>query len=103
MKNYYQECLEKIECLIKEGNNKEALRIIDEELSMIYIPKDFEEKLIEFKTDLIETKSNKHLSDEEIEAYLLKDEYFQLLALKELEKRNVRQYMDLVQDVFENV
>ncbi len=103
MKNYYQECLEKIECLIKEGNNKEALKLIDEELSMIYIPKDFEEKLVEFKTDLIETKSNKYLSDEEIEAYLLKDEYFQLLALKELEKRNVRQYMDLVQDVFENV
>ena len=103
MKNYYDECLEKINILLNEGNKKDALHIIEEELSMIYIPKDFEEKLIELKKDLIESKPNKFVSDEDIEAYLLKDEYFQLLALKELEKRNIRQYMDLVQDIFENV
>lgn len=103
MENYYSECLEKIKILLNEGNNKEALNIIEEELSMIYIPKEFEEKLIELKKDLVESKPNKYMSDEDIESYLLKDEYFQLLALKELEKRNIRQYMDLVQDIFENV
>lgn len=103
MSNYYQECLENINKYINEGNKKEALKIIEEELSMIYIPKEFEEKLLEFKTDLVETALNKKISDEEIEEYLLKDEYFQLLAIKELENRNIRQYMDLVQDIFENV
>ena len=100
--NYYDECLNKIENLLKEGNNKEALDIIDEELSMIYIPKEFEEKLISYKNNLVESKSIKYLSDEEIESYLSKDEYYQLLAIKELEKRNIRQYIDLVQDIFEN-
>ena len=59
MKNYYDECLEKIETLLNEGNENDALNIINEELSMIYIPKEFEEKLIELKKDFIDSKPSK--------------------------------------------
>ena len=97
MSNYYNECLEKIENFIQEGKSSEASRLIDEELSMPYVPIKFEEKLKELKKETLPAKKKNMLSDEEMETYIEKGEIFQLLVVKELKERNIRQYIDLIQ------
>ncbi|MGN1343659.1 MAG: DUF3196 family protein [Traorella sp.] len=101
MSNYYSECLENIERLIQEGKKSKALQIINEELDMIYIPTDFEEKLKDLKKQIYSESLNKQLTDEEIYDYLQRDEYFQLLAIKQLSLRNLRSYLDLIQEIFD--
>ena len=101
MSNYYNECLEKIEKLIQEGNLKEASKLIEEELSMPYVPIEFEEKLKELKKETLPPKSRKMLSDEELEEYIEKGEIFQLMVVKELKERNIRNYVELIQRLFD--
>ena len=47
MSNYYKECIEEIENMINTGDYESASIKVKEELSMPYIPKDFEEKFFE--------------------------------------------------------
>ena len=101
MSNYYNECLEKIENFIQEGKLSEASKLIDEELSMPYVPIEFEEKLKELKKETLPAKKKNMLSDEEMETYIEKGEIFQLLVVKELKERNIRQYIDLIQHLFD--
>lgn len=101
MSNYYNECLEKIEKFIQDGKFSDASKLIDEELSMPYIPIEFEEKLKELKKETLPSKKKNMLSDEEMEAYIDKGEIFQLLVVKELKDRNIRQYLDLIQHIFD--
>ena len=101
MSNYYNECLERIENFIQEGKLLEASKLIDEELSMPYVPIEFEEKLKELKKETLPVKKKNMLSDEEMEAYIDKGEIFQLLVVKELKERNIRQYLDLIQHLFD--
>ena len=51
--NYYDEILKKIEELLKDNKQDEVKRIVDDELSQAYIPRDFEEKLNEIKDYLV--------------------------------------------------
>lgn len=101
MSNYYNECLEKIENFIQEGKLSEASKLIDEELSMPYVPIEFEEKLKELKKETLPAKKKNMLSDEEMEMYIDKGEIFQLLVVKELKERNIRQYLDMIQHLFD--
>ena len=39
--NYYEEILKKIEELLKDNKQDEVRRIVDDELSQAYIPRDF--------------------------------------------------------------
>lgn len=100
MSNYYNECIEKIEKLIQENKLSEASSIIDEELSMPYIPLDIEAKLLDLKKFTKPKVQQKMMSDEELESYAERGEIFQLLVVKELKNRNLRQYQDLVQRIF---
>lgn len=95
--NYYDETLVKIEELIKENKKDEAIHIIDEELKQAYIPKDFNEKLLEYKKDL-NTASRKELSDEEIVEYLKGNHEQQLFAVAYLDKKNLRDYLDVCEN-----
>lgn len=101
MSNYYSECIEKIEKMIQDGNLSEASCLIQEELSMPYIPLDVEEKLLELKKDTLPSSKRKMLSDEELEDYINRGEIFQLLVIKELKERNIRQHLDLIQRIFD--
>ena len=96
--NYYEEILNEIEENIDNGQFLEAERLIRNELSVSYIPRDVERKLNEYlsriRRDSFEKRS---LSDEQIEDYLQKDEIHQLMAVDELNKKNLRNYVDTVQ------
>lgn len=96
--NYYEEILNEIEENIDNGQFLQAERLIRNELSVSYIPRDVERKLNEYlsriRRDSFEKRS---LSDEQIEDYLQKDEIHQLMAVDELNKKNLRNYIDTVQ------
>ena len=97
--NYYDETKEKIIDLIEKEEYEEAKRLIRNELELSYVPRDFEEDLIELLNQIEQkTFRVKSLSEEEIEEYLKKDENHQLLAVDALDKRNLRDHLYLCQD-----
>lgn len=95
--NYYDEILAKIEKLIEEDKNK-ARALIEEELKQAYIPRDIEEKLLKYQDELKETFLKKELSDEDIIAYLKDSKEKQLLAVSVLDRKNLREYIDICND-----
>lgn len=97
--NYYDEILDMINSLLEAKEYDEAKRIILNELDMPYVPLDIETKL-KMALDEIKHDSivNNNLSDEDIASYLYQDENHQLLAINELNKRNLREYKSLVNE-----
>ncbi len=94
--NYYDELIQNINKLIEIKDYDKAKSIILSELDIAYVPRDIEEKLQEYLEIINEnTYQLKTLSDEEIETYLYKDEQAQLIAVNELDKRNIRNYIDI--------
>lgn len=93
--NYYDETLEKIEKLLNENKEDEALLIINDELRQAYVPKDFEEKLIKYKNSFQKELVKKSLSDDEIIEYLKGPKEKQLIAVSLLDKKNLRDYVDV--------
>ena len=96
--NYYDEILEKIHALLANGKSTQALLILDEELGMPYVPKDFEEKLLELKSSIQFEEGRKSYSDEDLERMLKGSNDEQLIAINELNARNLRNYHDLIND-----
>lgn len=92
--NYYDEILEKIDKLISENKNEEALLLVNDELKQAYIPKEFNEKLLDYAKQLKPNK-RKELSDEEIVEYLFDSNEKQLFAVTYLDKKNLRDYLDI--------
>ncbi len=94
--NYYDELLNKLDELMDNKHYKEAEKLIDDELSMAYVPKDIESKLKEYKDEVkVYTFRSRSLNDEQIEEYLFNDPEHQLRAVTELDKRNLRVLIDL--------
>ena len=94
--NYYDELLSKLDELMDNKRYKEAEKLIDDELSMAYVPKDIESKLKEYKDEVkVYTFRSRSLNDEQIEEYLFNDPEHQLRAVTELDKRNLRDLIDL--------
>ncbi len=96
--NYYEETEEKIRKLILEKEYEKALRLIENELELSYVPRDFEETLEELLGVIKEeTFKVNSLDEEEISSYLFMDESHQLLAVDALDKRNLRDQIPLCQ------
>ncbi|MBR2801973.1 MAG: hypothetical protein IKE21_05225 [Erysipelotrichaceae bacterium] len=96
--NYYQETSEKIEALLSEGKKQEAASLIREELSMPYIPREFEEKLKELLNTIEpEAKEMPALSEEKILNYLHRDTEKQLIACEALPQLNLRRLLPKLQ------
>lgn len=58
-KNYYEELIEKLENLIKDNKNTEVLKILNEELSLPYVPKEYEEKFHQLLLEVLPEKQTK--------------------------------------------
>lgn len=99
MNDYYSTCEKQILKLIEEDELLKAQQLIDEELKMPYIPADFECLLKELRKQTLQPQE-KVLSDEQIEAYLRLDEKHQILAVKALSEKNLRKYVPLIQEAF---
>ncbi len=94
--NYYDEMIDKIERLLKEENYELADRLIADELSVPYVPRDIEEKLHRLKQQIVRNALPRKITDEELENYLFHgDPQHQLVAVNELNEKNLRQYLTL--------
>ena len=95
--NYYEDILKKIKELIDQGNHEDARRLILNELDMPYVPKDFEETLHDLLMQINDTDKNvRKFSEEEILSFLDKDEKYQLIAVSELDRMNLRNHLDVI-------
>lgn len=97
--NYYDELIANIESLLNQSKYIEAKSIIENELNLPYIPREIEEKLNKYLSIVKDaTYSLKSLTDEDIFNYLNSDETKQLIAVDELSRKNLRDYIDVVDD-----
>lgn len=95
--NYYDELLDNIDSLINNKEYSEAQSLIKNELNLPYIPSEIEEKLNEYLILINEaTFTLKSLTDEDILNYLNLDETKQLIAVDELSRKNLRDYIDVI-------
>lgn len=92
--NYYEKTLIDIKELIEKGNKEEAIRIIEEELKTPYLPKDFNDEILKIYNENKVSKSFS-LSDDDLAAYLKDSKEKQLIAVSVLNKKNLRDYLDL--------
>ncbi len=92
--NYYEKTLIDIKELIEKGNKEEAIRIIEEELKAPYLPKDFNDEILKIYNENKVSKSFS-LSDDDLAIYLKDSKEKQLIAVSVLNKKNLRDYLDL--------
>lgn len=101
MDTYYEEILKKVETHMNEKDYQSAYRILEEELSMPYIPKDIEEQLIEnynqCRSELRVTES-KSYDEEDIDSLLQGSLEEQFLAIEQLKKSNIRNHFAAIQN-----
>lgn len=99
--NYYKEISQEINTLINDGKYQQALEKINQELSMPYIPANYEEVFLEYKKQCLSylRKDNRViLDDNQVKDFLFSNNIDQMyLALDYLAKSNIRNYMDLIQ------
>jgi len=97
---FYGEIEIKIKKAIEENKIEEASKIISQELSMPYIPLEFEEKLKEYQLSLRSMIDNsKNLSrDQVLDFFESNDPYLNLKAISIMASYNLRNYCKEIQD-----
>ncbi len=91
--------------LINIGEKEKALKLVKEELSMPYIPMNFEDKFIEIYKEVayIEKEGKEYnLSRDKIEEilYIEEDKNLIILAIVELCKLNIRDFFNCISEFF---
>lgn len=107
-KNFYEETIEKINNLIKDNQIKEALKIIQDELSMPYIPKKYElifKKLLNELEMKDKLKKRKYYSRDEIIDIFANFEQYEENFLLEIstyfEEQNWKGYEKIIDKIFQ--
>lgn len=109
-KNYYQDIIEKINALYKDGQFEQAINILVEELKMPYIPLKYEKEFsrlfkeitLASEDKIINEKYKKVLTNNEIIKIFESKEPTELeieLAINSLEKINIRQVLKKLQKI----
>ena len=105
--NYYDECITNIKKLMNDGELDEAKKLLEEELSMPYIPSFAESRFLELKRELHAMNSkeiNSMMSASQIEdALLSQDSAVQLRAIKALQDYSCRSFIEVIQRFFDTV
>ncbi|WP_342252445.1 DUF3196 family protein [Spiroplasma endosymbiont of Amphibalanus improvisus] len=106
--NHYEETLEKIKKQIKDQNIEIANKILDEELSMPYIPEDYEIKFVNLKKEILISMGKKYASEhiiiapEQWENILLNsnDPQSEIMIINQLVESNIRKHLELCKKYF---
>jgi hypothetical protein len=101
MADYYSQFWIKIDQLLKDENPDEALRLINEELSMPYIPLADEERLRQLAKTLRKEQVKRTPSLEECVVSIKKNNLESLAALDQLRKSNLRLLGGQIQELFD--
>lgn len=98
--SYYQEIIETIQEKIKDKEYLKALMLLNQELEMPYVPKIYLDQFEALKKEVesvVHIEQHHEKDSEAILDGLFKSELLQLQAVNALSKRNLRDYLDLVQ------
>ena len=98
MDTYYEDILKKVKTLMQDEQFAQAYAILDEELSMPYIPREYEEPLIAYYNQCrSECKwKDATVREDDIETLLNGSLEEAFLAIEQLKKSNIRNHMDAV-------
>ena len=102
---FYEIMIIYLHSLINVGDKEKALKLVKEELSMPYIPMDYEGKFLEIYKEVayIEKEGKEYnLSRDKIEEILCveEDKNLIILAIVELCKLNIRDFFDSISEFF---
>ena len=101
----YEAVIDHLRHLIDDQHYDEALKILDEELSMPYIPSEIEPVLRQLKAHVLAKRPQvpraSVLTPSQIVAYLNLDEEHQLAAIVALSALNLRAQVPLIREAFE--
>lgn len=104
MDTYYKEFLNEIEQLIEKKDMQKAYTMLHEELSMPYIPKDYEEQMVIYynqcRSELTLQQGQRNHQEEDIEKLLQGSMVEQFAAVDILKKLNIRNYIQVIEDYF---
>lgn len=104
--NYYEELIIKINDYIDNNELDIALRLINEELNMPYIPKDINNKLNELLVSIkdkdVDNYKSKVYDDQKLDDLLGGDNLNQLLGVNILIEKNLRDYKDIIDNYLLN-
>ncbi|QIK69891.1 DUF3196 family protein [Erysipelothrix sp. HDW6C] len=102
MDNYYETCLTSIQMLIEERNEVKALELLDQELSMPYVPEPYFSnfKALRDTLRLDNAPNAKYFDDmDQISDALLGNDNLKHKALISLERMNLRAVIDDLQSI----
>lgn len=101
MDNYYHDLIKEVKTLMQSQNYKDALKKLEEEFSMPYIPKEHEETMIQLYNECrhevsIDFVSRKY-SEEDVETLLNGDLDEACQAVEILKGSNIRRHLDSIE------
>ena len=105
MNNYYETCLETIQTHIKENNLKEALRMIQEELSLPYVPEPYYSTFLNLRDGIViddKPKAQFFETVDMIEHAFYGNEALQIKAILSLERMNLRMHLDWIKRLLQD-
>ena len=105
MDTYYEDILKKVEMQMEQHDHQAAYQILEEELSMPYIPKEYEQRLIDLYNACrseLQPQAQRSYSEEDIEMLLKGSLEEQFLAIEQLRKSNIRNHLDAIRDYLGN-
>lgn len=105
MDTYYEDILVKVENHMKENDFSNAFKILEDELSMPYIPKDVEEKMISYYNQCrseLRNDTSKVYHEEDIDMLLQGSLDEQFLAIEQLKKSNIRNHFEAIASYLSN-
>lgn len=101
MDSYYDEIVKQVRELIAQGDVKEAYAVLEDELSMPYIPKEYEDDMIslynECRSTLQINKVERNYTDEDIAMLLMGSLDEQFMAVEMLKKSNLRNHLSEIE------
>lgn len=102
MNNYYETCLNDIRLAINEGNITLALKLLDDELNLPYVPQPYFDTFVTLRDSLrIDTEPNAKYFEslDAIHDALKGNDSLKLKALMSLERMNLRAHLDEIEGI----
>ena len=102
MESFYKEMIAEIDTFIQSNRYQEAIKKIEDELSLPYIPLEVEKALRERLENISVEDDIKpiYFDDETLEKMLKGNEQDAMIAIDYLNQMNIQKNLDLIQDVF---
>ena len=101
MDTYYEDILKEVDAFVENKNYQKAYAILEEELSMPYIPKEYEQRLIDLYNlcrSEVKTSTTQAYTEEDIERLLKGSLDEQFLAIEQIRKSNIRNHLDVIRE-----